>query len=763
MKLNDRANNCLIHFYKRWGKLCLLYGVSDNLLHPVTMGDTQHHHPPDKPSWYDMAENEQTSGGVTAAPPARRSWASVLGTGLPQRSDNNVLEVVLEKDQRGSFTVSETECVNMMCKLGLDTRPGVHVEGVQICPQGRGVIYITLKKQVEVSRFCKYEVIEVTRSGTRAVLAKPAGKREVVVTARGIHPNTLDEVVVDYLGKFGSVVTKKVVYGVYTEGPLKGIKNGDRSYKMEVKPGNNLGSYHAIDGHKVTLRYPGQQQTCARCHQTPQNCKGRGVARRCEAEGGKKVDFIDHILDLWKIIGYSPQNPEAITNIETAEDDLQQQEGGYFTPTKESTTPEKYTGVSIKHFPRNTDDGLIMEFLIECGLPEIKKENVSLIRGVATVKDLDNEECRSLIDAIHGKIFFDKKLYCNGIIALTPEKPTNETDPSTAQNPGKPLPPGPHADLTPEKPANETVPSTAQNPGNPLPPGPHADLAASVKSPRLVPHLANNSEDYTSLTGTEITVPHPLGLHPVPHTPNPGHTDDDVQLTGRSLAQAGPPPAPNTAHPGHAAAVVHLTGRSQAQAGPPYVQQTVHLGHAAHGVHLTGRSQAQTGLSHVAQTVQPGQAVGVQLSGRSQAQAGPHPVPPSQVQEQFWNLSSQFDSRETMVRRHSLSTIDRTPPSNSLAADILDLNLPKVTLSTSRSILSNISQIQESLSDFNSCVESQESSSSLSEEEADLKQNDEFKTAKDKRREKKNKRKIKWTPSKDQFLKKQNTQISPTN
>ena len=668
------------------------------------MGDTQHHHPADKPSWYDLAENEQRSNGVAVPspqPPTRRSWASVLGTGLPQRSDNNVLEVVLEKDQRGSFTVSETECVNMMCKLGLDPRPGVHVEGVQICPQGRGVIYITLKKQVDVSRFCKYEVIEVTRSGTRAVLAKPAGKREVVVTARGIHPNTGDEVVVDYLGKFGSVVTKKVVYGVYSEGPLKGIKNGDRSYKMEVKPGNNLGSYHAIDGHKVTLRYPGQQQTCARCHKIPQNCKGRGVARRCEAEGGIKVEFIDHILDLWKRIGYSPQNPEAIANIEIAEDDLQQQEGGYFTPAKGSTTPEKYTGVSIKHFPRNTDDGLIMEFLIESGLPESKKENVNIHRGIATVKDLDNEECKTLIDAIHGRIHFDKKLYCNGIIALTPEKPASETVSSTAQN----------------------LVDTAI----PLPPKPSADLTATVGVPPHDPNLTNN----------------------------PGYTA--VELPGRSLAQAGPHPVLQTLNPGHNAESVQLSGRSLAQAGHQTVPHTSHPGQAADGVQLTGRSQAQAGPYPVPHRPHPGLATeDVQLTGPSQAQAACH------TQEELWNLSSQFDSRETLVRRHSISTIDRTPPAKSLAADILGLNLPKVTLSTSKSILSSISQIQESLSDFNSCVESQESSSSSSEGEADLKQNEDFKTANEKKREKKNKRKIKWTPNKDQFLKKQNIQTSPT-
>ena len=118
------------------------------------------------------------------------------------------------------------------------------------------------------------------------MMVKPAGIREVIVSIRGIHPNTRDDVVLDYLGKFGQLCSTKVVYGVYGDGALKGFKNGDRSYKLEIKPSSNLGSYHVIDGQKVTIRYPGQQQTCGRCHRTSQDCRGKGVARRCEAEGG---------------------------------------------------------------------------------------------------------------------------------------------------------------------------------------------------------------------------------------------------------------------------------------------------------------------------------------------------------------------------------------------------------------------------------------------------------------------------------------------
>ena len=257
------------------------------------------------------------------------SWATITSRCV----NKNVLEVILEKDVRGSFSVSDIECARFLSKLGLDLRPGCEIESVQICPNGRGVLYITLKESVDISRYCRYDVIEVSESGIRSVLVKPAGKRDVIINIRGIHPNTRDELVQHYLEKFGKLVTKKVIYGVYSDGPLRGIKNGDRSYKLEIKPGSNLGSYHLIDGQRVNIRYSGQQQTCARCLETAMNCKGRGVARRCETEGGIKKDFRIYIANLWNSISYSPPDSE-LNSTECDDDDFEIQVGGQFTPLK---------------------------------------------------------------------------------------------------------------------------------------------------------------------------------------------------------------------------------------------------------------------------------------------------------------------------------------------------------------------------------------------------------------------------------------------
>ena len=357
-----------------------------------------------------------------------RTWAERLSSTLPTCWNKNILEVILEKDSRGSFIVNESDCARMMRKIGLDIRPGVQVEGVQICPSGRGLILITLKKEVKIESFCGHDVFEVTDNGIRAVNIKPAGKREVVVHIKNIHPNTMDEGVINYLDRFGKVVNKKVIHGVFKEGPLSGFRNGDRSYKMEIKPNTNIGTYHVIDGQRVTIRYPGQLQTCARCHNTARTCLGKGIARKCEELGGEKVDFSDHIAKLWNDIGYSPEKVEInvdVDKIHEEEESLVQQEGGIFTPKKVAETDtDKFAGVSIKTFPKEVEHSQIAELLLTSGLPaQNMNEIVIHSHGAVTIKNIENTVCKTLIQKLHMQTFFGKKVFCNGIIPLTPDKP----------------------------------------------------------------------------------------------------------------------------------------------------------------------------------------------------------------------------------------------------------------------------------------------------------------------------------------------------
>ena len=317
---------------------------------------------------------------LSVSPPSgggKMTWAERLGSTLSPGLNKNVLEIILSKDQRGGYVVSDSDCARVMRKLGLDPTPGGQVEAVQICPNGRGIILITLKQGVPIEKFCRHDVFEVTATGIRAVNIKPAGKRDVVVTVKGIHPNTRDEEVLAYLKRFSRNVTNKVIHEVFTEGPLKGLKNGDRSYKLEIKPNENIGTYHILDGQKVTMRYPGQQQTCARCFETSRMCKGGGIAKRCEEAGGVKVELGDYIIKLWGEIGYVPgkdaELADALEEHGDEGDTVSQKLGGTFTPAKQNPLISSFGGVSIKHFPKDTDPGTIMEFLIISGLPESKK------------------------------------------------------------------------------------------------------------------------------------------------------------------------------------------------------------------------------------------------------------------------------------------------------------------------------------------------------------------------------------------------------
>ena len=471
----------------------------------------------------------------------------------------------------------------------------------------------------------RYDVLEITEIGIRSTMVKPAGKKEVVVTVKGIHPNTRDSVVIDYLSKFGKVVTTKVVHGIYSSGPLKGMKNGDRAYKVEVKAGENIGSYHVIESQKVLLKYPGQQQTCGNCHETPRNCKGRGIAKRCKAEGGARVDFTDYILSLWKRIGYTPQTLNLMDDVNDNTEEEHVQQVDAFTPAKSRADDAVFAGVHIKQFPREYDQGEVMEFLCRSGLPENKKdEAIFNSNGSVTIKNLDNDTSRVLMEAIHGQYKYDRKLFCNGLVPLTPTKEASS--------------------------AETSVTATVSPPSSP-----------AVMS----------------------TTP-PAGTHPTNHPSPP---------SSAAKLEPGPPtPRSSSSHPGICQPHVNIQGPFTPTSSKP----------------------------------------------------------------------SDFLGRRDMVRRHSLSMIDRSPPPNSLAAELLaGKDSEHSWKASTRSILSSLADIQNSLSDFNSCVESTNDGTSSSDEAETGKEISEGKTANDKKREKKRKRKLACTPEKEQFLKKQNLKISP--
>ena len=103
-------------------------------------------------------------------------------------------------------------------------------------------------------------------------------------------------------------------------------------------------------------------------------------------------------MELWKKINYTPDNAEYGSDIfEEGVDD--EQVGGVFTPAKAPSRGEqKFTGVTITRFPKNTDPGKIMEFLCRSTLPEEKKEEVLIKEnGVVAIKNLTSDLCLSYV------------------------------------------------------------------------------------------------------------------------------------------------------------------------------------------------------------------------------------------------------------------------------------------------------------------------------------------------------------------------------
>ena len=257
---------------------------------------------------------------------------------------------------------------------------------------------------------------------------KPLNKREVVVSIKNVHPNTRDDDAIRYLNLFGKVTSSKVIYGVFGEGPFRGLKNGIRHYKMNLRPDSKLGTYHVLNGQKVIIKYPGQMQTCGRCHQTSKTCKGKCIARKCQEAGGDKVDFVQYILSLWRHIGYSPdQMPPSDIN-EAEEEEIVTQEGGNFTPPKvKDDVKNVFTGICIKRISQETDHCEVVELLKIEGLPEEYVKEIDFKEnGSVVVKNLPHNICQQLIKTIHRRTMFGKRVFCNGLVTLTPEKKDNE-------------------------------------------------------------------------------------------------------------------------------------------------------------------------------------------------------------------------------------------------------------------------------------------------------------------------------------------------
>ena len=257
------------------------------------------------------ADNDDPGGGIekTKAP---SSYADRLKTNVnyDQRLKRNVLEIMLEKTEKDAEMVLDQNCVARLCRsIGMDIVS--QVEGYQIHHNGRtSTITVWVVKGVHPDRFCRVEGINVTK-GVMTSMIRPSGRSDVTVSVNGLDFNTPDSFVFDYLNKFGTVIKNEVIYGKHGEAPLKGKYNGDRRYQVDFsKSVRTMGTYHIIDAAKVRIFYPGNKKTFGRCYNFADGCPGGGIAKECEKLKGPRVSIIDHMRQLWEMIGFKPNNFE---------------------------------------------------------------------------------------------------------------------------------------------------------------------------------------------------------------------------------------------------------------------------------------------------------------------------------------------------------------------------------------------------------------------------------------------------------------------
>ena len=310
------------------------------------------------------SETEHDPGGSKSAP----SYAAKLKTNVrwDQRLKRNILEISLEKSDRD--TQIDQECIAKLFKaLGIDIKN--QVEGYYV---KSNIISVRMPSGVALDRFCREQSFKVT-DGVQTRFIRPAGKKDVAVTIRGLDWNTPDNFVIEYLNKFGVVISNSVIYTQYRDGPFMGKYNGERKYQCDFSKSKlAMGTFHLIDGARVHVFYPGNKRTCGRCHQTPENCVGEGFAKHCEDNNGTRVPLVDHMKNLWTAIGFEPREFELEID-EEGEDtdsvnDVPIRDSSKFSPKINRPEPTnedigKYNGISIKNFPRNLDKSTIVEFL----------------------------------------------------------------------------------------------------------------------------------------------------------------------------------------------------------------------------------------------------------------------------------------------------------------------------------------------------------------------------------------------------------------
>ena len=96
----------------------------------------------------------QGGGGLNGQ--TRPSYVGIASLNTSVRDKKNLLEIRLERsDYNVNFNLTLVELDHLLRRLGID---GSHFTGVSCCPEGKGVVYVTLHPSVRIQRFLRREI-----------------------------------------------------------------------------------------------------------------------------------------------------------------------------------------------------------------------------------------------------------------------------------------------------------------------------------------------------------------------------------------------------------------------------------------------------------------------------------------------------------------------------------------------------------------------------------------------------------------------------
>ena len=382
---------------------------------------------------------------MVSPPSSNNSYAdkTKMNVRYDQRLKRNVLDIEVEKkDAKDEMFIDQNVVAKLLKNIGMNIDR--ECDGYKLTYGGKfGKISVLCKAGIDLERFCRQECFEVCKGVTTKNI-RPSGRRDVTVTVSGLDFNTPDTLVQEYIIKFGgTMVSSEVIYAKHGEGPFKGKLNGDRKYQVDMTTAvSTMGTYHYLDGERIRVYYRGNTKTCGRCHQGPDQCRGGGIARECQEQGGARKDLIVHMKELWLEIGFSPTSfiiPERETETEEGNfgGDQKVSSLSYFprqvtNPAASTCDDIKFSKTKITNLPKEISDAEALIFLhnnVDKSISQADLEivrhdvNSQIILGPGPSKAIVSKAIDNLDFHKTQKYFYqDRKLYAKLMKPLSPVK-----------------------------------------------------------------------------------------------------------------------------------------------------------------------------------------------------------------------------------------------------------------------------------------------------------------------------------------------------